>query len=241
MPSPRRGHPPSQSPLVTLADFRPRAVVLDLDGTVLHNMPVHAEAFATFCARHGLPPFTEEMRLRLDGKRNREIMPVLFGRPLSDAEQAGYAAEKEGLYREISRGRLAPLRGLQELLDGCDRHGIPVAIATSAPAENVVHSLEEIGLDKRLTRIVRGDDMPRGKPFPDVFLAAARLLDVPPEACLAFEDAPAGVIAAVDAGMRCVALATSFAPEDFARHGAHPHLVVRDFAEFLEGPGRSLR
>src|SRR5688500_18866031 len=144
-------------------------------------MPVHAEAFATFCARHGLPPFTEEMRLRLDGKRNREIMPVLFGRELTDVEQALYAAEKEGLYREISRGRLTPLRGLHDLLDACDRHGVAAAIATSAPAANVVHSLAEIGLDKRLTRIVRGDDMPRGKPFPDVFLAAARLLGVPPE------------------------------------------------------------
>jgi beta-phosphoglucomutase len=226
---------------VNLADFRPRAVVFDLDGTILHNMPVHAEAFATFCARHGLPPFTEEMRLRLDGKRNREIMPVLFGRELGVEELAAYAGAKEGIYREISRGRLTPLRGLHELLDACDRRGVPAAIATSAPAENVVHSLAEIGLDQRLTRIVRGDDMPRGKPVPDVFLAAAQLLGVPPGSCLAFEDAPAGVVAAVAAGMRCVALATSFAPEDFARHGAHPDVVVQDFAEFLEGPGRSLR
>jgi beta-phosphoglucomutase len=127
------------------------------------------------------------------------------------------------------------------LLLACESRGVPVAIATSAPAENVVHSLAEIGLDKRLTHIVRGDDMPRGKPFPDVFLAAARLLGVPPDTCLAFEDAPAGVLAALAAGMRCVALATSFTPEDFARHGAHPDLVVADFAEFLEGPGRSLR
>jgi beta-phosphoglucomutase len=226
---------------VTLADFRPRGLVLDLDGTVLDNMHVHAEAFAEFCRRHALPPFTEEMRLRLDGKRNRDIFPVLFGRELTDGEQVALAGEKEGLYRELSAGRLQALRGLPELLGACERHAIPVAVATSAPAENVRHSLAEIGLAERLSRVLRSDDMPRGKPFPDVFLAAAASLGVPPDTCLAFEDAPAGVVAALAAGMRCVALATSFTPESFPVHGAHPDLVVKDFEEFLAGPGRWLR
>jgi beta-phosphoglucomutase len=223
-----------------LAAFRPRGLVLDLDGTVLDNMHVHAEAFAEFCGRHRLPPFTEEMRLRLDGKRNRDIFPVLFGRELTDAEQVALAGEKEGLYRELSRGRLQALRGLPELLAACERRGLPVAVATSAPAENVQHSLEEIGLADRLTRVLRSDTLPRGKPFPDVFLAAAESLGVPPATCLAFEDAPAGVVAALAAGMRCVALATSFTPESFPAQGAHPDLVVKDFAEFLAGPGHWL-
>lgn len=226
---------------MTLLSFRPRAMVFDMDGTLLHNMPIHAEAFVEFCSRHGLPPFTEELRLRLDGKRNRDIFPVLFGRALTDAEQAAYAGEKEGIYREISKGRLAPLVGLGELLDACEARGIAVAVATSAPAENVVHSLEEIGLDTRLTRIVRGDDVPRGKPHPDVFLAAADLVGVPPAECLAFEDAPAGVLAALAAGMRCVALATSFTPEALAAHQAHADAVLPDFEAFLGGPGRWLR
>jgi beta-phosphoglucomutase len=226
---------------VSLADFRPRGVVLDLDGTVLDNMPVHAEAFAEFCRRHGLPPFTEEMRLRLDGKRNRDIFPVLFERELSDEEHERLAGEKESLYRELSAGRLTALRGLPELLDACARRDIPVAVATSAPEANVRHTLQEIGLGAALSRVLRSDNMPRGKPFPDVFLAAAREIGVDPQDCLAFEDAPAGVRAALDAGMRCVALATSFAPESFAAHGSHPDLVVKDFEEFLAGDGAWLR
>jgi HAD superfamily hydrolase (TIGR01509 family) len=201
------------------------------------NMPLHEEAFARFGARHRLPPFTTDMRARLDGKRNRDIFPILFGRALSDEELRRYADEKEGVYREISRGRLAPLPGLTRLLDLLDGHGLPAALATSSPIENVAHTLGELGLAARLTRIVRSDTLPRGKPHPDVFLAAAQIIEVPPPECLAFEDAPAGVLAARAAGMRCVALTTSFPEATFAAHGAAADHTVADFEGFLAGPG----
>jgi HAD superfamily hydrolase (TIGR01509 family) len=218
----------------------PRGVVFDLDGTLVDNMALHAEAFAAFLARHGLPPLTAEMRARLDGQRNRDIFPILFGRALPEADLRRHASEKEGLYREASRGRLRPLAGLGPLLDRLARHGLPAALATSAPAENVAHTLRELGLADRLTAVVRSDEVPRGKPEPDVFLAAARLIGVDPAACLAFEDAPAGVRAARAAGMTCVGVTTSFSREAFAAHGAEPDFAVRDFEEFLEGPGRFL-
>jgi sugar-phosphatase len=85
--------------------------------------------------------------------------------------------------------------------------------------------------------VVRADEVPRGKPHPDVFLAAARLLDVPPEDCLAFEDAPAGVAAAKAAGMTCVGVTTSFDAEALASGGGGPDFTVADFDEFLAGPG----
>ena len=223
------------------AGERPRGVVFDLDGTLVDNMDLHAEAFARFCARHGLPAVTPESRARFDGRRNRDIFPELFGRTLADDELRAFTDEKEGLYRELSCGALAPLPGLLELLDRLDGAAIPVALATSAPAENVEHTLRELRLDQRLTRVVRSDLVARGKPHPDVFLAAAALLGAPPESCLAFEDAPMGVLAARAAGMRCVAVTTSFRPEAFAAQGAVPHETVADFEEYLAGPGSWLR
>lgn len=213
--------------------MKAQGVIFDLDGTLVDNMALHAQAFAIFVERHGLPPLTEADRARLDGKRNRDIFPDLFGGPLEDALLQRYAREKEGLYRELSAGRLAPVAGLVGLLDALDARGLPAAIATSAPPENVAHSLRELGLDGRLTRIMRSDEVARGKPFPDVFLAAAALLDVEAARCLAFEDAPAGIRAAHAAGMRCVAVTTGFGAEALASHGAPPDLAVRDFEEFL--------
>ena len=212
-------------------------VVFDLDGTLVANMGIHAEAFTRFVTRHGLPPLDEAARARLDGKRNRDIFPELFGRELAEPDLVAYSSEKEALYRELSRGRLTPLNGLGRLLDRLDAHGIPAALATSAPADNVGHTLAELGLASRLARVARSDEVPRGKPHPDVFLAAARLIGADPACCLAFEDSPSGVLAARAAGMTCVAVLTSFSADLFAAHGAAPHHAVVDFAAFLAGPG----
>ena len=210
-----------------------RGAIFDLDGTLVDNMAVHAEAFAIFVGRHGLPPLTLADRARLDGKRNRDIFPDLFGRPLSEDFLQACIHEKESHYRELSRGRLQPVPGLLRLLDALDDRRIPAAIATSAPAENVVHTLRELRLEDRLTEVVRSDRVARGKPHPDVFLAAAELIGVAPADCLAFEDAPAGILAARAAGMTCVAVTTGFTADALAAVGAPPDLAVRDYDEFL--------
>ncbi|RPJ69098.1 MAG: HAD family hydrolase [Acidobacteria bacterium] len=217
-----------------------RGAIFDLDGTIVDNMPVHVEAFAVFVERHRLPPLTLEDRRRLDGKRNRDIFPDLFSRPLSEEELRVYAEEKEQLYRTFSAGRLSPVPGFERLLAALEQREVAVAVATSAPPENVVHTLRELRLTDRLPVVVRSDEVPRGKPWPDVFLAAARRLGIPAAECVAFEDAPAGVAAAAAAGMRTVALTTSFGAVDFEAQEVRPDHLVRDFEEFLEGPGRQL-
>jgi beta-phosphoglucomutase len=217
-----------------------RGAIFDLDGTLVDNMPVHADAFRIFAERHRLEPLTLDDRKRLDGRRNKEIFPELFGRTLTDDEQHAFAEEKEALYRQLSRGRLVPVDGLLVLLDRLEAHHVPVAVATSAPPENVAHTIAELGLSRRLTCITRGDEVKRGKPFPDVFLAAAERMGVDPEACVAFEDAPIGVEAAKAAGMKTVALATSFTPEVFLAPEVGADWVVSDFAGYLAGPGRWL-
>lgn len=214
-----------------------RGAIFDLDGTVVDNMPLHAEAFAIFAERHGLPPLTIEDRKRLDGRRNKDIFPDLFGGPLDEVSLRAYADEKESLYRELSRGRIALTAGFERLLARLDVKAIPVAIATSAPPENVAHSLRETGLAQRQLTVVRSDQVARGKPFPDVFLAAAASLGVPPSACVAFEDAPIGIEAGIAAGMVTVAVMTSFTEETFRRAPVPPTLVVRDFDDYLAGPG----
>lgn len=213
----------------------PRAVVFDLDGTLADNMAWHARAFEAFLERHQLPPLTMAMRTRIDGKTNADIMPILFGRPLTADEVRAYADEKEGAYRELSRGAVRATAGAHRLLDELDRQGIGVAVATSAPPENVTYTLTAIGLDRRLPIVVRSDEVPRGKPAPDVYLRAAELLGVAPSACVAFEDAPIGVAAAHAAGMWCVALTLTFSAEAFARADPAPHQTCRNFDEFLLG------
>jgi beta-phosphoglucomutase family hydrolase len=216
--------------------MKARGAVFDLDGTLVDNMALHAEAFAEFMTRRGLPPLDEAQRARLDGRRNTDIFPDILGRELPREELISVSNEKESLYRTLSRGRLAPLAGLDRLLAILDASGIPIAIATSGPADNVRHTLAELGLAERITTIVRGDQVTRGKPHPDIFIAAAGRLGVPPQECVAFEDSPMGVAAARAAGMVCVALSTSFTADAFRAAGTVPDYVVPDFDAFIAGP-----
>ena len=213
--------------------FAPRAVIFDIDGTIVDNMHLHAEAFAVFAERHGLPPLTQADRARLDGRRNSEIFPILFKREVPREEWLAYEHEKEGLYRELSRGRLSPLNGLHDLIERLRVERIPIALATSAPKPNVVHTLAELDLAAEFPVIVRGDEVARGKPAPDVFIEAARRLGVDAADGLVFEDAPMGIAAAQAAGMRVVALTTSFAASHFEQLHPPPTYVCRDFEAFL--------
>ena len=212
---------------------RPRAIIFDIDGTIVDNMHLHAEAFGLFAEHHQLPPLTPDDRARLDGRRNSEIFPILFNRDVPRDEWLAYEHEKESLYRELSRGRLVPMRGLTSLIDRLKSESIAVALATSAPEPNVTHTLAELGLAASFPVIVRGDQVPRGKPAPDVFLEAARQLKVEPAACLVFEDAPMGVASAKAAGMTVAALTTSFSEAHFRSLPEPPDLICRDFEAFL--------
>ncbi|MGH9220998.1 MAG: HAD family hydrolase [Vicinamibacterales bacterium] len=213
--------------------LQPRAVIFDIDGTIVDNMHLHAEAFSVFAQRHGLPPLTPEDRSRLDGRRNSEIFPILFKRAVPREEWQQYEHEKEGLYRELSRGKLMPMKGLHEFIARLKADGIKVALATSAPELNVAHTLTELGLTTDFPVIVRGDQVPRGKPAPDVFLEAARRLNVAPGDCLVFEDAPMGIEAAHAAGMAVVGLTTSFASSHFEQLDQPPAFICCDFEDFL--------
>jgi HAD superfamily hydrolase (TIGR01509 family) len=224
----------------SLSLFRPSAAIFDIDGTIVDNMLWHARAFDAFVTRHGLPPMTLEVRRKTDGKRNREIFPMLFGREMTIEEIRAFEEEKEGMYRELSRAGLEPMKGLTRLLDRLDAHGVLVGLATSAPAANVEHTLREIGLADRLRVVARGDQVKHGKPAPDVFLHAAGLLSVTADRCLAFEDAPLGIASARNAGMRCVALTSTFSAEALLASTPPPDAAYADFEAFLEGAGEWL-
>ena len=208
-------------------------MIFDIDGTIVDNMHLHAEAFGVFTERHGLPPLTKADRARLDGRRNSEIFPILFKREVSRDEWQAYEHEKEGLYRELSKGRLTPMKGLAALIARLQAEAVAMALATSAPKPNVTHTLAELGMTDTFPVIVRGDEVAKGKPAPDVFIEAARRLGVAAADCLVFEDAPMGIEAAQAAGMRVVALTTSFQASHFSQLTPPPTYVCADFDAYL--------
>ena len=114
---------------------------------------------------------------------------------------------KSAITRDAARTTATALPGAIELLSELHTAGYPQALASSAPVANIEMVSEVLGLNRYLDALVSGDNVPHGKPAPDVFLKAAATLGVAPAVSLVIEDAVAGVQAAHAAGMRCIAVA----------------------------------
>ena len=208
-----------------------RALLFDMDGTLVDNMAYHAQTWRQFFGSKGFPWANDDAAIweRTHGTIE-EIVRRIFGEHLTDEEVAQLGAEKEGLYRELYLPHIAPIAGLDAVIDAARDSGLKLGLGTAGGAPNIAFVLDELQLRPYFGAIVGGEDVSRGKPHPEVYLKTAARLKVAPEACLVFEDTAVGVRSAQRAGMACVALTTTRPAEEFARY---PN-VVQVIADYTE-------
>ena len=184
-----------------------RAVVFDFDGIVLDSETPEYESHRRIYERCGASLTVEEWRDAIgvwnEGHHER-VFAVLCERSPRAPDREAYFAERHRIFDALIPG--APMRGIRELLLALDAAGVPAAIASTSPARWVRPSLERIGVASLFRAIVSGDEVPRRKPAPDVYLEAARRLGVDPAHAAAIEDPGPGVAAARAAGMRVIAI-----------------------------------
>jgi beta-phosphoglucomutase family hydrolase len=197
-----------------------RAVLFDLDGTLVDNMRFHIEAWIEFARGLGRTITAATVMREFAGRRNEEILPRLVGHPLDPEEVRQLAEAKEARYRELYAPHVAPLAGAEALLDELAARGVIAAIASAAPRANREMVLGRIGLAARFGAVVGAEEVARGKPAPDLFLEAAARIGVDPAEVLVFEDAHLGVTAARAAGMRACGITTVEPPEELLAAGA---------------------
>ena len=187
----------------------PAAFIFDLDGVVVDSNRLHVDSWMEVARRAGFP-CRDPDHIGKCGLRTVAVIRDLLRWPVSDDEAVRLGLEKEEIYRSwIRESGIPAIPGVAAFLDAARALRIPCAVGSSAPRPNVDICLHALGLADRFAAAVSGDDVRRGKPAPDVFLAAAAKLGVEPNLCVVFEDAPAGVQAAHAAGMKAVALLTS--------------------------------
>jgi len=172
--------------------------IFDCDGTLADSMPVHYLAWADTVRMHG-GQIPEELFYRLGGWPSRKMVEFLNERFGTSLDPETIATEKERLYLQ----RIEKIRPIPEVADFARRAAqfAKVSVASGGVLPVVSKTLDAIGFKDFFSVIVTSEQVAHGKPFPDIFLEAARRMAVPPSDCLVLEDSPAGFEAATAAGM----------------------------------------
>jgi beta-phosphoglucomutase len=190
-----------------------RAVIFDMDGVLTDSEPlINAAAIAMFREK-GLIVQPEDFLPFVGAGEDRYIGGVAehYGIPLDISAAKKRAYE---IYLDLVPSQLEAFPGALDLVHDCREAGLLIAVASSSDLIKVRANLEKIGLPIPFwNAVVTGEDVKNKKPAPDIFLAAAAKLGVNPPECVVVEDAVNGIQAAKAAGMRCVAVATTFPPD----------------------------
>lgn len=215
--------------LQVLKKYNCKAVIFDLDGTMLDNNPYHLKAWKNYLQKIGRDMTDEEYNANLNGRTNRDVMEYLYQRKMSDEEVLPYVLEKERLYRELYQQDIKPVAGLLEILQLLEDYQIPMAIATSGIQVNIDFMFDHVPVRKYFRAVVNSAHIKKGKPDPEIFLRTAEQLHITAAECLVFEDSVVGIRSGKAAGMKVIAIATTQTKDELAIADS----IIDDYRDLL--------
>jgi HAD superfamily hydrolase (TIGR01509 family) len=211
---------------------RVRAVLFDVDGTLVDSVDLHARAWQEALRKWGKDVRLEDVRGQI-GKGGDQLVPVFLSE--EEVEREGEALERfrGERWRRAYMARVRPFPSARELLERVRRDGKRIALASSGKADEVEANRRLLGLDDRLVDgATTSDDADRSKPHPDIFEAALAEARARPEEAIAVGDSPWDAIAARRAGLRTVGVLCGGFPERELRE-AGCVAIYRDPADLL--------
>jgi len=204
-----------------------KGVIFDFNGTLFWDTAFHDRAFDIFLEKRDIRLSDDEKRVIIHGQTNPDIMRSIFGIQISEQEIVDLSSEKELIYRQLCANDLKFAAGAEDLFDFLQDREIPFTIATSAGIENVSFYFENMKLNRwfSLDKVVYNNGTMSGKPFPDIFQAAAQKLGLQPHETVIFEDSVAGIEAAQSAGAGKIYIVNSYG-ENYSRF---PYEIITNF------------
>lgn len=192
-----------------------RALIFDMDGVLVDSEPLHLAAYQELFKPHGIE-YTEKHNQEFLGCKDIAMAHILVERYKLSMTPLDLVQGKEEILARMLRHEAIMRPGVVQLLESARRLNIPCAVASSATVGTIELVVEVLGIRKYFQCLNSGDQVPHGKPAPDVFLLAAERLSVAPQHCLVIEDTFNGIKAAKAAGMYCIAI-----PCDATMHQDH--------------------
>jgi len=186
-----------------------RAIVFDMNGVIVDDEKIHEQAFVLAFAERGLAlTHLQYARLFL-GRTDRDAIEAVSLKRNITVDVDAILKAKSDHYRRLAQNRLVPLPGVIEFIHESSKR-FPIALASCSSSADIEWVLSTFSIKSLFAVIVSGQDVRKGKPDPEIYLAAARLLGIPPANCLAIEDTISGIRSAQEAGMKCLAVANTY-------------------------------
>ena len=190
-----------------------KAVIWDMDGIIVDSARHHLKGWQMVFRKRGAN-YTEEDFRHNTGKRSDTIIKNVLGEKIPQNEIMKIIQEKDETFRQLMGQNIRPFPGVLKLIASLKEHKFKIAIASSAPMENIQLITQSLKIHNHFDAIVSGWEVTRGKPDPQTFLLAAEKLGVEAERCIVIEDAISGVTASRRAGMPCIAVTNTTPREE---------------------------
>jgi HAD superfamily hydrolase (TIGR01509 family) len=180
------------------------AFIFDMDGVVIDSEPLHFEVDIQTMKYFGVP-ITKDQLEKYVGMTNPEMWALIKEEyPVTQTVPEIIEYQLSAKISALKELVIEPIEGIKELIIEVRRRNSPIGIASSSPRIFIEAVLEKFQLREYFDCVVSGEEVSQGKPAPDVYLEAARLLSVNPHDCIVIEDSRNGIKAAKAAGMTCI-------------------------------------
>jgi HAD superfamily hydrolase (TIGR01509 family) len=210
----------------------PKAVLFDIDGTLVDTVDLHAQAWADTFKHFGLDIPAEEVRGQI-GKGGDQLMPVFLDRKTVEKQGEKMEEHRSDLFKQRYRPEARAFPQVRELFQAIRARGMTIALASSCKEDELDGYMELAGITDLVDAATSSDDADRSKPYPDIFQAALGKLDgVSPDEAVVVGDSPYDAEAAGKAGLRTIGLLCGgFPAEDLRRAGCVA--IYKDPADLL--------
>ncbi len=214
---------------MTRAPELPAAIIFDMDGVLVDSNAFHLRKWVDLFRAHGVAFTEEELPRMVLGPPNEVTFRRYLKVDLTPEQIDELDEELEANFRREIGPHARTMPGVQRLLGECRKQGTPMAVASAAMTKNVDFLISALGLRDYFREMLSADDISHPKPHPEIFLKAAGKLGVAPASCAVIEDSFVGIEAAKLAGMKCLAVASTFSAEELRRQ-THADLIVPNLA-----------
>jgi HAD superfamily hydrolase (TIGR01509 family) len=195
-----------------------KAIIFDMDGTLVDNIPFHRDAWILFLKNQGINLAPDDF-IRQDHGNIYEMIRHFFGRNLPDEKVKELGQEREETYRSSYQGKVKAIEGLESLLNKMSEVNVKASLATMSDTPSIDLVIDELNIRNFFHSITGGLEIRKGKPDPEIYELAVKKLGLKNTDCLVIEDSLGGIISARRAGIEVIGITTSHKKKELFEHG----------------------